>query len=107
MLALQGTLTIAPFRCISSSMDEHALGSGHVSPSGSMGWRARASTPRQHVSTQPELPPQWADSADTRPSGEKPPSRALRCTHLYYCREFTDQDSPISTAVRASCSPTS
>jgi hypothetical protein len=39
---LQGTLTVAPFPSISSPMDEHALESGHASPSGSMEWRARA-----------------------------------------------------------------
>jgi hypothetical protein len=76
MLALQGTLTV-PFRCISSSMDEHALDSGHVSPSGSMEWRARAPTPRQHLSTQSQLPPQRADLAGTRPPGEKRPFEAL------------------------------
>jgi len=68
MLALQGTLTVVPFRCISSSMDEHALGSGHVSPSGSMEWRARAPTPRQHLSTQPQPSPQ-RDLAGTGPPG--------------------------------------
>ncbi|KAI0273048.1 hypothetical protein BGY98DRAFT_999673 [Russula aff. rugulosa BPL654] len=68
MLALQGTLIVVPFHCISSSMDEHALESGHVSPSGSMEWRARAPTP-QHLSTQPQLSPQRADLAGTRPSG--------------------------------------
>ncbi|KAI0264569.1 hypothetical protein BGY98DRAFT_1039872 [Russula aff. rugulosa BPL654] len=76
MLALQGTLTVVPFHCISSSMDEHALESGHVSPSGSMEWRARAPTP-QHLSMQPQLSPQRADLAGTRSSGEKPPSKAL------------------------------
>jgi hypothetical protein len=69
MLALQGTLTTVPFGCISSSMDEHALGSGHISPSGSMDWRARAPTPRQHLSTQPQLSPQRANLAGTRPPG--------------------------------------
>jgi len=63
MLALQGSLTVLPFRCISSSMDEHALGSDHVSPSGSTEWRARAPTPRQHLSTQ------RADLAGTRLPG--------------------------------------
>jgi len=76
MLALQGTLTVVPFRCVSSSMDEHVLGSDH-SPSGSMEWRARAPTPRQHPSTQPQLSPQRADLAGTRPPGEKPPLKAL------------------------------
>ena len=76
MLALQGTLTVVPFHCISSSMDEHALESGHVSPSGSVEWRARAPTP-QHLSMQPQLSPQRADLAGTRSSGEKPPSKAL------------------------------
>ena len=71
MLALQGTLTVVPFHRI-SSMDEHGLGSGHVSPSGSVEWRARAPTPRQ-------LPhsPQRADLAGTRTPGEKPPTKAL------------------------------
>lgn len=77
MLALQGTLTVVPFRCISSSMDEHALGSGHVSPSGSTEWRAQAPTPRQHLSTQAQLSPQRAHLAGTRPSGEKPTFKAL------------------------------
>jgi hypothetical protein len=83
MLALQGTLTVVPFHCISSSMDEHALGSGHVSPSGSMEWRARAPTPRQHLSTQPQPSPQRADLAGTGPPGEKPLSKALcRLIHI-------------------------
>jgi hypothetical protein len=83
MLALQGTLTVVPFRCISSSMDEHALDSGHVSPSGSMEWRARAPTPPQHLSTQPQLSPQQADLAGIRPPGEKRPSKALcRLIHI-------------------------
>lgn len=78
MLALQGTLTVIPFGCISSSMDEHALGSGHVSPSGSVEWRARAPTPRQHLSMQPRPSPQRADlTGPSRTPGEKPPSRAL------------------------------
>ena len=79
MLALQGTLPVAPFRCISSSMDEHGLGSGHVSPTGSVEWRARAPTPRQHLSTQPQPSPQRADLAGrpSRPPGEKPPFKAL------------------------------
>jgi hypothetical protein len=75
MLALQGTLTVVPFGCISSSMDEHALGSGHVSPSGSVEWRARAPTPRQRLSMQPQGFPQRAGTS--RPPGEKPPSKAL------------------------------
>ncbi|KAN0125879.1 hypothetical protein V8E52_001086 [Russula decolorans] len=69
MLALQGTHTVVPFRCISSSMDEHRLGSGHISPTGSVEWRARAPTPRQHLSTQPQPSTQRADLAGTRPPG--------------------------------------
>ncbi|KAF8504473.1 hypothetical protein F5888DRAFT_1656099 [Russula emetica] len=78
MLALQGTLTVVPFRCI-SSMDEHALGSGHVSPSGSMEWRARAPTPRQHQSTQPRLSSQRADLAGT----SRPPGNSQIRAHPY------------------------
>ena len=71
-IKIVGTRMLAlPFRCISSSMDEHALRSGHVSPSGSVEWRARAPTPRPHLSSQPQLSPQRADSADTRLSGEE------------------------------------
>jgi len=69
MLALQGTLTVVPFHCISSSMDEHALGSGQASPSGSMEWRAQAPTPRQHPSAQAQFSPQRAHLAGTTPSG--------------------------------------
>jgi len=70
MLALQGTLTVTSFHSIFSSMDEHALDSGHISPSGSMGRRAQAPTPPQHrLSTQPQLPPQWAGLGDTTLSG--------------------------------------
>lgn len=82
MLAL-GTLTVVPFRCISSSMDENALDSGHVSPSGSMEWRARAPTPRQHLSAQPQLSSQREDLTSTRRPGEIRPSKALcRLIHI-------------------------
>lgn len=68
MLALQGTLTVPSFYGVSSSMDEHALESGHASPSGSgsMGWRMRAPTSRY----QPQLPPEGADLGSTGLSGE-------------------------------------
>lgn len=65
MLALQTTLTAASFHWVSSSMDEHALESDHASPSGSMGWRTRAPTPRH----QPQLPPERADLGATGLSG--------------------------------------
>lgn len=107
MLALQGTLTVAPFHCISSSMDEYALESGHVSRSGSMEWRARAPTPRQHTSIQPQVSPQRADLASTMSSGERSLSKTLYRAHLYCYRGFTDQDSPQSTTFYASPSPTS
>ena len=68
MLALQGTLPVPSFYGVSSSMDEHALESGHASPSGSgsMGWRMRAPTSRY----QPQLPPDGADLGSTGLSGE-------------------------------------
>jgi hypothetical protein len=77
MLALQGTLTVAPFHCISSSMDEHALASGYGSPSGSMEWRARAPIPQQHPSLPPQLSRQRADLGSTGSSGEKPPFKTI------------------------------
>ena len=64
MLALQGTLTTASFHCV-SSMDQH--GSGYASPSSSMGWRMRASSPRQ----QAQLPPEQAGLEVTGRSGER------------------------------------
>jgi len=59
MLALQGTLTVASFHCVSSSMDEHA--SGYASTSSSIGWGMRAPTPRQ----QAQLPAEQAVSEIT------------------------------------------
>jgi len=99
MLALPGTLTVAPFHCISSSMDEHALGSGHVSPSGSVEWRARAPTPRQHPSFQPQLS-QQADLASTGPSRDSQirahPNRPLSAHPAYQHHEHSRSPVPSS-----------
>ncbi|KAI0001182.1 hypothetical protein BJV77DRAFT_972815 [Russula vinacea] len=104
MLALQGTLTVAPFHCISSSMDEYALESGHVSRSGSMEWRARAPTPRQHTSIQPQVSPQRADLASTMSSADSQirthPNRPLS-THPPH-RHHEHSRTPPSSASSAS-----
>jgi len=65
MLAFQRTLSVTPFHSLSSSMDEHVLKSGHISPSGSMGRRAQAPTPLHSPSTQPQLPPRQVDLGST------------------------------------------
>jgi hypothetical protein len=99
MLALQGTLTVAPFHCIFSSMDERVLESGHVSPSGSREWRARAPTPQQHASLQPQLS-QQADLANTRSSGglqRAHPNRPLS-VHPYRRHEHSRSPAPSSSS---------
>jgi hypothetical protein len=92
MLALQGTLTVPSFYGISSSMDDHALESGHASPSGSgsMGWRMRAPTSRY----QPQLPPEEADLGSTGLSGECSILRPVpRSSGLLQYRAFPNQGS--------------
>jgi len=104
MLALQGTLTVVPFRCLPSSMDKYELESGHVSPSGSVEWRARAPTPQQQLSTHPQPSPQRADLAGTRPPGNLPirthPYRALSAHPAHRHHEHSRSPAASSSSSR-------
>lgn len=78
---------------LSSSMDEHALKPGPVSPSTNTRRRARAPTRRHHLSTQLHPPPPQGDLESPRHSGSRSPFRVSCVTNTPPYRVFTKQGS--------------
>ena len=92
---------------LSSSMDEHALKGGPVSPSSYTRRRARAPTPQHHSSTLPNPPPLQGYLESPRHSGARSLFGASCVTNTPPYRVFTEQgsaESPPSCAPRVRAS---